>query len=199
MCPPNFSAAIASFFSAHAAGDVGTFVSEVLMPRLTGVGDHVLHPLPPPRYRRTSSFNGVTAVAVLPRYFEEFYALIGRSSGQSLRHWSAPMACFSRAIRSSATVRAASIRRARCAARSREGLERAIYTVSQSQIDAIDRRVGYRKLEGFPVYVVAGIDGSAILAEWLATMSSHLIFGLPATFLLFVIIGVALHRTRAAA
>jgi two-component system NtrC family sensor kinase len=76
------------------------------------------------------------------------------------------------------------------------GLERALYTVPQSQLDAIDRRVGYRKLEGFPVYAVAGVDGSAVRAEWLATMSSHLIFGLPATFFLFVIIGVALQRTR---
>src|SRR6266545_2968028 len=77
-----------------------------------------------------------------------------------------------------------------------QGRQRAMYWVSQSQIDAVDRRVGYRKLEGFPVYVVAGIDLSAIRAEWLATISSYLIFGLPATLLLFAILGLALHRTR---
>ena len=31
------------------------------------------------------------------------------------------------------------------------------------------------------MHVVAGIDQAAIRAEWLATVSSHLIFGLPAT------------------
>jgi two-component system NtrC family sensor kinase len=43
---------------------------------------------------------------------------------------------------------------------------------------------------------VAGIDASAIRAEWLATMTSHLIFGLPATLFLLLIIGIALQRTR---
>src|SRR5262249_43634026 len=52
------------------------------------------------------------------------------------------------------------------------------------------------KLEGFPVYVVAGIDSSAIRGEWMAAMASHLVFGLPATLFLFLIIGVALRRTR---
>jgi two-component system NtrC family sensor kinase len=76
------------------------------------------------------------------------------------------------------------------------GLERALYTVPQSQTDALERRVGYRKLTGFPVYVITGIETSAIRSEWLATMASHLVFGLPATLLLFIIIGVALKRTR---
>jgi len=37
---------------------------------------------------------------------------------------------------------------------------------------------------------------SATIAEWRTAMMSHLIFGLPATALLFSIIGLALHRTR---
>jgi two-component system, NtrC family, sensor kinase len=68
--------------------------------------------------------------------------------------------------------------------------------VPRSQIDGVERRTGYRKLAGFPVYVVAAIEKSAIQAEWLGTMSSHLIFGLPATAVLLVIIGVALKRTQ---
>src|SRR5205807_8705328 len=40
------------------------------------------------------------------------------------------------------------------------------------------------------------IDSSAIRTEWIATMASHLVFGLPATLFLFLIIGVALRRTR---
>jgi len=77
-----------------------------------------------------------------------------------------------------------------------EGWERVIYTIPHTQLDAAERRIGFRKLEGFPVYVVAGIDADAIRAEWLSTMSSHLVFGLPATFFLLLIIGIALRRTR---
>ena len=132
---------------------------------------------------------------MLPRYFEEFYALIGRSPGSLyalVRSDGMFLARFPEQLDRLRGLEPASGLRLRVA----QGLERTIFTVPQSQIDGMERRVGYRKLEGFPVYVVAGIDGSAILAEWFATMSSQLIFGLPATLLLFAIIGVALHRTR---
>jgi two-component system NtrC family sensor kinase len=75
-------------------------------------------------------------------------------------------------------------------------VQRALYTVPRSQSDTLERRIGYRKLPEFPVYVVNGIAASAIRAEWLSTMSGHLVFGLPATLLLFSIISVALQRTR---
>src|SRR6266403_1831586 len=60
-----------SFFSVHIAGDVGTFVSEVVAPRLAEFGA----PFFVVSRRRPSddgAFNGVIAVAVLPQYFEEF-------------------------------------------------------------------------------------------------------------------------------
>src|SRR5438045_7675181 len=70
-----------------------------------------------------------------------------------------------------------------------------LYT-TVAQLDGIERRLGYRKLADFPVYVLAGTETSAIRAEWLSTMLSHLIFGLPATFLMFSILWLALGRTR---
>jgi two-component system NtrC family sensor kinase len=74
-------------------------------------------------------------------------------------------------------------------------LDRSIYTVD-SQLDGIDRRIGYRKLTGFPVYVLAGVEKSAIVSDWLSYMSSHLIFGLPATAFLYAGLGLALRRTK---
>ena len=76
-----------------------------------------------------------------------------------------------------------------------QGLDRSIYT-ADSQFDHIDRRIGYRKLTGFPVYVLAGEEKSAIVHEWLTYMSGHLIFGLPATAFLYAGLGLALRRTR---
>ncbi len=194
LVPTDFNARDRSFFSAHAAGDVGTFVSEVLTPQLTGVGSYFFV-LSRRRPTVDDSFNGVTAVAVLPPYFEEFYGLIARGSGNLYGLVRAEGNFLTRYPEPPDRLRAldpsSALRRAIA-----QGRQRAMYWVSQSQIDAVDRRVGYRKLEGFPVYVVAGIDLSAIRAEWLATISSYLIFGLPATLLLFAILGLALHRTR---
>jgi signal transduction histidine kinase/ActR/RegA family two-component response regulator len=65
-----------------------------------------------------------------------------------------------------------------------------------SQIDGTDHRVGFRRLPGFPVYVGAFVQVPAISREWMTGMAMHLIFGIPATLLLFVLLLVVLRRTR---
>src|SRR6201747_902259 len=60
----------------------------------------------------------------------------------------------------------------------------------------VERKVAYRKVAGFPVFVVAGLETQAIRAQWLSQMSNHLIFGLPATAALIAIVLLALKRTR---
>ena len=64
------------------------------------------------------------------------------------------------------------------------GLDRSTYT-ADSPIDHIGRRIGYRKLSGFPLYVLAGVEKRAIISEWLRYNSSYLIFGLPLTVVPF--------------
>src|SRR5215470_698900 len=194
MLASDVSASDRTYFQAHMAGADGTLVSEALAPRWGAFSNHFFT-LSRRRPSSDGAFNGVVSVAVLPRYFEEFYALIGhgaaglyalvRADGMFLARY--PMQRDrSRPLDPSSALRVAIA----------NGLERALYTVPKSQIDGVERRTGYRKLAGFPVYVVAAIDSPAIRAEWLSTMSSHLIFGLPATALLLIIIGVALKRTQ---
>ncbi len=62
--------------------------------------------------------------------------------------------------------------------------------------DGIERLVGIRRVQGVPVYVSAGIATAEIRNEWMSGMALHLIFGLPATALLFGAVMVVLHRTR---
>jgi two-component system, NtrC family, sensor kinase len=192
--PSGISVTDRSYFQSHADGVEGTQISETMTPRWGGLRNPFFT-LSRRRVSPDGAFTGVVAIAILPRYFEEFYALIGRSpsdvhalvrsDGTFLaRH--PPRGDDARPLDPSTALRVAIA----------SGKERALYTVPRSQTDLLERRVGYRKLSGFPVYVVAGIEASAIRAEWLSTMSSHLIFGLPATLLLFTIIGVALQRTR---
>jgi two-component system, NtrC family, sensor kinase len=192
--PTDFDARDRSFFSAPAAGEVGTYVSDVLTPRLTGFGTSFFV-LSRRRPSADGAFQGVVAVAVLPHYFEEFYSLIGRSPGSLyalVRNNGKLLARYPELPDRQRGLEAGSSLHRTIA----EGRERVLYTIPRSQIDGTDRRLGFRKLEGFPVYVVAGIDSSAIRSEWMTTMASHLIFGLPATLLLLVIIGIAMRRTR---
>jgi two-component system, NtrC family, sensor kinase len=192
--PPNFDNKERSFFSAHVTGHAGIYVSEVVAARLTSFGDYFFV-LSRRRPSVDGSFTGVVAVAVLPHYFEEFYALLARGpghlytlvrgDGKFLARYPPPRDRL-RGLDPSSGLRVAIA----------QGWERTIYTIPKSQIDAVERRIGYRKLEGFPVYVTAGLETSAIHTEWLSTMASHLVFGLPATLLLLAIIAVALQRTR---
>jgi two-component system NtrC family sensor kinase len=190
--PNDFNSRERSFFNVHVADDVGTYVSDVLTPRLTGLSTPFFV-LSRRRPSADGTFNGVAAIAVLPQYFEEFYALIGHSPGSLYALLRADGRFLARyPERPDRGLQPGSALHTMIA----QGQERSIRTIPQSQVDAVERRVGHRKLEGFPVYVVAGIDSSAIRTEWIATMASHLVFGLPATLFLFLIIGVALRRTR---
>jgi two-component system NtrC family sensor kinase len=76
-----------------------------------------------------------------------------------------------------------------------KNLDRDIYTV-KAQVDQIQRRIGYRKIADFPIYVLAGTETSTITSEWLGYMSGHLMFGLPLTLFLYAGLALALRRTR---
>jgi two-component system, NtrC family, sensor kinase len=180
-----------SFFNVHIAGDVGTFVSEVVEPRLAIFGTPFFV-LSRRRPSADGTFNGVIAVAVVPQYFEEFYALIGRSPGELYALLRADGKFLARYPQPPDRLRAFGPGLEAAVA---EGREREIRT-GRSQIDGAERRVGYRKLEGFPVYAIAGIETSAIRGDWISTMAGHLIFGVPATLFILLILAMALRRTR---
>jgi two-component system, NtrC family, sensor kinase len=65
-----------------------------------------------------------------------------------------------------------------------------------SQQDHKDYRIGIRKLPDFPLYVIAFVRVAAMRAEWMRGMAMHLIFGIPATILLFTTVLVILRRTE---
>jgi two-component system, NtrC family, sensor kinase len=180
-----------SFYNVHVGGDVGTFVSEVVEPRLAIFGTPFFV-LSRRRPSADGTFNGVIAVAVVPQYFEEFYALIGRSPGELYALLRTDGKFLARYPEPPDRLRAVG---PGLEAATAEGRERAIRT-GRSQIDGTERRVGYRKLEGFPVYAIAGIETSVIRGDWMSSMAGHLIFGVPATLFILLILAIALRRTR---
>jgi len=178
---------------AQATGAAHTYVSVVHQPRMAGLNDFFFA-VSRARLSDDGKFNGVITVAALPKYFEEFYAKMGTAEGSYFGLARADGNFLARfpPLKDRLTKLDD---RSQFRAGIERGHERYIYTV-ESQLDRVDRRIGYRKLAGFPLYVLAGVERSAILNEWLGYMASHLIFGLPATAFLFAGLALALRRTR---
>jgi two-component system NtrC family sensor kinase len=189
--PQTFTNSDRDYFQAQVARDAGTYIGRVVLPRVAA------DPIFTISQRRPSTegqFTGVTAAGIWPRTLQQFYGEIAnspglyyallRSDGAFLARHPIPSAPDIRLNAQSQTMRA-------IAAKPDANL---IFIVSQ--LDGVGRRLGYRKLAGYPVYLLAGVETRVIRNEWLRNMASHLIFGIPATALLFGVIALALRRTE---
>jgi two-component system NtrC family sensor kinase len=190
--PPEQSFADRDYFIAHVDQDIGTFIGAALMPRPPYQGARFFG-MSRRRESDDGRFIGVIQASVLPEYFESFYARIGsdpgsfftmgRTDGVLLTHYPKldrdfrldPNGPVGRQI----------------AAHPDHGL----ITIAWPS-DGIERRVGYRRVAEYPIYVSAGLETSAIRARWYATIGQHLVFGVPATALLFVLLAFAFRRTQ---
>ncbi|HEY1475774.1 MAG TPA: ATP-binding protein [Pseudolabrys sp.] len=181
------------YFKAQETGNTGTYVSSAHAPRMAGL-DTYFFALSQRRPSDDGTFDGIVSIVVLPEYFEDFYAKMGRNERSYFGMARADGGFLARfPVPKNRLIKLDENSQFRIDVRS--GLDRSIYSVD-SQLDGIDRRIGYRKLTGFPVYVLAGVEKSAIVSDWLSYMSSHLVFGLPATAFLYAGLGLALRRTK---
>ncbi len=191
--PKDVSFARRDYFRAQVADDAGTYISRVHYPLMPGI-DTYFFSVSQRRPALEGKFNGIISVAVLPAYFNGFYGRMASSDGSYfalVRNDGRFLARYPILKNPLVALTPDSKLRERIAG----GRKRALFTV-KSQLDNTERRIGYRKLTGFPLYVLAGEDTSAITHDWLSLMSSHLIFGLPATALIFAVLGLALRRTK---
>jgi two-component system NtrC family sensor kinase len=180
------------FYQAQVAADAGTFVSG--MHRAATPGDADSFDVSRRMMADGDAFRGVIAVAVKPRYFDDFFAMVAQSPGNFydlvradgvvLARYPAPKPGFERLTPKSGMRIAIG-----------EGASHGLYsTVAEG--DGMPRRIGFRRLPGYALYSVAGADAAAIRSEWLSNVGGHLIFGLPVTLLLFFTLWVALRRTQ---
>jgi two-component system NtrC family sensor kinase len=190
--PPSIDFSDRDYFKAHTAGDIGIYIGNALTPRLPYQGA-AFFSVSRRRESDDGSFTGVIQASVLPEYFENFYARIGRDPGSFFALGltdGTVLARFPVIGREMHIDRNGPVGQ-KLAASPRAGL----ITVT-SPADGIERRLGFQRLAEYPLYVSAGLETSAIRSRWLTTMGSYLIFGLPATALLFLILSLALARTR---
>lgn len=178
-----------SYFAAQRRPGTGTFVSEVMQARIGSLAFFVVSG------RRdgfpADRFNGVIAVSVMPEHFSEFYrkltrghdsfALIG-SDGTFLARY--PEWRFDGNPLVSELTDAIQDH-------SESGRLTAV-----SRIDNIRRRIGYRKVPGFDVYVSSAIETAAIADEFRSDIISKLAVGLPAALAIFALALYALRRAE---
>jgi two-component system NtrC family sensor kinase len=181
------------YFKALAASDLGTYIGQVLK---TPAGTRPYFNVARRRHIPTGDFSGVIVVSVPPSYFDDFYGrIIGpntsgtamtliRTDGAVLVRYPSPPPAFD--IPSAAPFIDDIAKRP----------EKGFY-VGISGIDGQQRRAAYRRLDGYPVYVLSSISEDAIRHDWMSFMGTRMFFGVPATLLMIAISGLALRRTRA--
>jgi two-component system NtrC family sensor kinase len=180
------------YYRAHVERDVGTFIGHTLLPRPPYQGA-AFFGVSRRRGADGSAFAGVIQASVLPEYFDNFYARIGRDPGSFFALGLTDGAVLARfpVLDGPVQLDPKGPVAQQVALNPKGGL-----MTATSPADGRERRVGYQRLSGYPVYVAAGLETSAIRARWLSAIGMHLVFGLPATALLFLLLLLALRRTR---
>ncbi|MCA1385679.1 MULTISPECIES: hybrid sensor histidine kinase/response regulator [unclassified Bradyrhizobium] len=190
--PPDLSFADRDYFYSHVDQSIGTFIGTALTPRPPYQGARFFG-VSRRRESDDGRFIGVIQASVLPEYFESFYARIGTDPGNFFamgRTDGAMLAHFPRLDHELRLDPTGPVGQ-KIATQPVHGL----ITVAWPS-DGIERRIAYRRVAEYPIYVSAGLETSAIRARWLATIGQHLVFGIPATALLFLLLVLALRRTQ---
>lgn len=187
--PVPASAAVSDrdYFRAQVERDGGTYVGAILKPR---VRSDAFFGVSRRRPLQNGQFDGIVMVSVVPRVFQDFYAQLARDSGPSFSLIRKDGVILARYPDSSGdTDRFGFIHSV--AAQPKGGL------VTSTAPDGIERRIGYRQLDYADLYVTSGLPTQKVLSEWMHTMAAHLIFGIPATAFLFVLVLLTTRRTKA--
>jgi two-component system NtrC family sensor kinase len=190
--PPAFNAPERAYLKAQLAPDEKPHIGEVVRIKETG---RLIFPVSKWRFDSSGTFAGLTEISVSPQAFERFYAPLAARTSASFALIRADGALLARYPLPGATgiKLDASTGFGQMIAQRPEGGR---YTAI-SGVDQLERRFVYRKLAGFPLYVSSSLETRDIVSGWLRYMAGHLIFGVPATLFLVVLILLAMRRTSA--
>lgn len=180
-----------SYFRAQRDGDGGTYISEVIRAKVGALSFFVVSGR---LGGQAGSFDGVIGVTVMPDHFNEFYRKLARGNdvfalvkadGSLLARYPAPPEQQPGARPGGGGMLAGAIAR---------DPEAGLFTSAAR--DGVERRLGYRKVPGFPVYVVAAIETASLRAELLNISLRRLAAGLPIVLALLALAIYALRRTE---
>jgi two-component system, NtrC family, sensor kinase len=190
--PPAVNAPDRAYLKAQLAPDASVHIGEVVRIQMTG---RLIFPVSKWRSDSSGTFAGLTEISVSPQAFERFYGPLAARTSASFSLIRADGAVLARyPLPAVAGIKLdASTGFGQLMARSPEGGR---YT-TVSGVDRLERRFVVRKLAGFPLYVGSSLETRDIVDGWLRYMAGHLVFGIPATLFLVVLILLAMRRTSA--
>jgi len=166
-------------FAAEKEQDVGVFVGHEQIGALTHApGFDVCER----RSMADGKFDGILMIAARASYFSDFYgtlsedshssAALVRSDGSLLVRYP-PLAPPLVLPRDSRFMQATAVRP-----------DRGLFW-GRGDVDGIERFYGYRRIEGYQLYVAFGIPMQGVLASWRGNLVNYSLFAVPASFALF--------------
>lgn len=180
------------YFQAQVERDAGTYVSATSRSR---VRQEDFFGVSRRRSVRDGQFNGIIMISITPKVFAEFYRqlagdtaasfTLSKSDGAILARYPMPAGDVTHFRPDSGFMLSVV-----------DHPEGGFVTTSYSA-DDLQRRFAYLKLGYADLYLSDGLPIDSILYGWMRTMASHLVFGIPATLVLFTLVLLAMRRTRA--
>ena len=188
---PNIDASDREYFRWHQTGRPGIYVSEALVSRTTNERFFDVSR----RWDHNGKFAGVVSISLYPTYFAEFYrgmaldtqgltVMMTRSDGAVIARWPAITDEGLRLDSNSALLKAMS-------AGDVQGRIEGV-----SSVDGEDRINAFRRLDRYPLYVLAGVNRDSIIAGWQRQLALLAAFTFPIAMALLYVMWVALRRTR---
>jgi signal transduction histidine kinase/CheY-like chemotaxis protein len=188
---PDTSVADRDYFRAQAENNAGTYVGARLRSRATG-GE--FFGVSRRRTSREGEFNGIIVISVVPKVFSDFYDQLAQDSTASFSLAKSDGSILARHPPPPGDVTHFSPNSGfmlNITNRPEGGI-----VTSTNSVDGVQRRIAYRKLGYADLYVSDGLQTNEVYDAWIRLMASHLIFGIPATLLLCVLVLLAMRRTR---
>lgn len=190
--PTSLDVADRDYFQAQVERDAGTYVSAASRSR---VRQEDFFGVSRRRSVRDGQFNGIIMISITPKVFAEFYRqlagdtaasfTLSKSDGAILARYPMPAGDVTHFRPDSGFMLSVV-----------DHPEGGFVTTSYS-VDDLQRRFAYLKLGYADLYLSDGLPIDSILYGWMRTMASHLVFGIPATLVLFTLVLLAMRRTRA--
>ena len=190
--PSGLDVADRDYFQAQVDRDAGTYVSAASRSR---VRQEDFFGVSRRRSVRDGQFNGIIMISITPKVFAEFYRqlagdtaasfTLSKSDGAILARYPMPAGDVTHFRPDSGFMLSVV-----------DHPEGGFVTTSYS-VDDLQRRFAYLKLGYADLYLSDGLPIDSILYGWMRTMASHLVFGIPATLVLFTLVLLAMRRTRA--
>lgn len=188
--PAGFNAPDRAYLKSYLATDERIRIGEVVRIKLT---DRLVFPVSKRRFDGAGAFVGLTLISIGPEAFETFYEpLAAKTSGSFalIREDGAVLARYPQPTTAGITL-GPTTGFGKLIADNPNGGK---YTTI-SDIDKLERRFSVRKVAGLPVYVSSSVRTKDIYDEWRAYMAGHLVFGVPATAVVALLILLAIRRT----